>query len=78
LSEAYVAEKGWKPADLKVAVHGFGNAGATAAQLLYERGYTIVGLADSKGAVMSNRGLDPMKFQEVKNQNKSIKEMYCS
>lgn len=75
--EAYVAEKDWKPADLRVAVHGFGNAGATAAQLLYERGYKIVGLADSKGAVMSNRGLDPMKFQEVKNQNKSIKEMYC-
>lgn len=75
--EAYVAEKGWSPADLKVAVHGFGNAGATAAQLLHERGYKIVGLADSKGAVMSNRGLDPMRFQEVKNQNKSIKEMYC-
>lgn len=75
--EAYVAEKGWLPSDLRVAVHGFGNAGATAAQLLYERGYKIVGLADSKGAVMSMRGLDPMKFQEVKNQNKSIKEMYC-
>ncbi len=75
--EAYVAEKGWKPADLRVAVHGFGNAGATAAILLHERGYKIVGLADSKGAVMSAQGVDPKKFQEVKNQNKSIKEMYC-
>jgi glutamate dehydrogenase (NADP+) len=75
--EAYVAEKGWKPSDLKVAVHGFGNAGATAAELLHERGYKIVGLADSKGAVMSAKGLDPQKFQEIKNQNKSIKEMYC-
>ena len=60
-----------------MAVHGFGNAGATAALLLNERGYNIVGLADSKGAVMSTKGLDPQKFQEVKNQNKSIKEMYC-
>jgi glutamate dehydrogenase (NADP+) len=75
--EAYVAEHGWKTADLRVAVHGFGNAGATAAILLQERGYKIVGLADSKGAVMSQKGLDPVKFQEVKNQNKSIKEMYC-
>ncbi len=75
--EAYVAEKGWKPADLKVAIHGFGNAGATAAELLHERGYRIVGLADSKGAVMSAKGLDPKVFQEVKNQKKSIKEMYC-
>lgn len=75
--EAYVAEKGWDPKTLRVAVHGFGNAGATAAQLLYERGYKIVGIADSKGAVMSAKGLDPLQFQEIKNQNKSIKEMYC-
>lgn len=75
--EAYVAEKGWKPSDLKVAVHGFGNAGATAAELLYERGYKIVGLADSKGAVMSARGLNPNIFAKIKEQNKSIKEMYC-
>jgi len=75
--EAYVAERGWNPKDLRVAVHGFGNAGATAAMLLHDRGYKIVGLADSKGAVMSAKGLDPNVFQEVKNQNKSIKEMYC-
>lgn len=75
--EAYVAEKGWDPKTLRVAVHGFGNAGATAAQLLYDRGYKIVGIADSKGAVMCAQGLNPIKFQEIKNQNKSIKEMYC-
>lgn len=75
--EAYVAERGMKPSDLTVAVHGFGNAGATAAILLHERGYKIVGLADSKGAVMSAKGLNPKVFQEVKRQNKSIKEMYC-
>lgn len=76
--EAYVAEKGWNPADLKVAVHGFGNAGATAAELLHARGYKIVGLADSKGAVMSGKGLDPNVFQKVKQENKSVKEMYCN
>jgi glutamate dehydrogenase (NADP+) len=76
--EAYVAEKGWKASDLKVAVHGFGNAGATAAELLHARGYKIVGLADSKGAVMSGKGLDPNVFQKVKQENKSVKEMYCN
>ncbi len=75
--EAYVSEHGLDSKNLRVAIHGFGNAGATAATLLYERGYKIVGLSDSKGAVMSARGLDPMKFQEVKNQNKSLRDMYC-
>ena len=75
--EAYVAERGWKPNDLRVAIHGFGNAGATAALLLQDRGYKVVGLADSQGAVMSMKGLDPKVFQAVKSQNKSIKELYC-
>ena len=60
--EAYVAEKGMKPSDLRVAVHGFGNAGSTAASILYDRGYKIVGLADSKGSVMSAKGLNPAEF----------------
>lgn len=75
--EAYVAEKGAKPSDLRVAVHGFGNAGATAASILYDRGYKIVGLADSKGSVMSAKGLNPAEFVQIKHKNHSLHEMYC-
>lgn len=75
--EAYVAEKGLKPSDLRIAVHGFGNAGSTAASILYDRGYRIVGLADSKGSVMSMKGLNPAEFIQIKNQRRSLHDMYC-
>jgi len=76
--ETYVAEKGARPSDLRVAVHGFGNAGSTIASILYDRGYRIVGLADSKGSVMSAKGLNPAEFVQIKNKNNSLHEMYCS
>lgn len=70
--EAYLAEKGMAKEDLKVAVHGFGNAGATAAQLLYQRGFRIVGIADSKTAIMSDDGVDPQHFHEAKERGESL------
>jgi len=76
--EAYVAEKGAVPSDLRVAIHGFGNAGSTAASILYDRGYKIVGLADSKGSVMSAKGLNPAEFIHIKNKKNSLSAMYCS
>ncbi|TAJ14777.1 Glu/Leu/Phe/Val dehydrogenase [Patescibacteria group bacterium] len=75
--EAYLAEKNIEGKGLKVSVHGFGNAGATAAQLLHERGFIIVGIADSKGSVMSEKGIDPNVFIHIKNQKQSIRDMYC-
>jgi glutamate dehydrogenase (NADP+) len=75
--EAYVAEHGLDPKGLRVAVHGFGNAGATAASILFDRGYRIVGIADSKGSVMSQKGLNPAEFIQIKNQNRALMDMYC-
>jgi len=75
--EAYVNEHGLDPKGLRVAVHGFGNAGATAASILFDRGYRIVGIADSKGSVMSQRGLNPAEFVQIKNQNRALMDMYC-
>ncbi|HEY4473900.1 MAG TPA: Glu/Leu/Phe/Val dehydrogenase [Candidatus Paceibacterota bacterium] len=74
---AFVKEKKWNPKSLRVAIHGFGNAGATMATFLYERGYRIVGLADSKGSVMSQKGLDPAVFNRIKNEHKSLRDAYC-
>lgn len=76
--EAYLKEKNIPSKGLRVAIHGFGNAGATMAQLLYERGFIIVGIADSKGAVMSDKGLDPNVFARVKNEKQSLRDVYCT
>ena len=42
----------------RVAVQGFGNAGMFAAELMAERGYTIVAVSDSSGGVANPKGLD--------------------
>lgn len=42
----------------RVAVQGFGNVGATAAQLFAAAGAKIVAIQDSKGTVVSGRGID--------------------
>jgi glutamate dehydrogenase (NADP+) len=70
--EAYLAERGIDQDDRTVAVHGFGNAGATVAQLLYDRGFKIVGIADSKNALMSDEGLDPHVFHAAKERGESL------
>ncbi len=42
----------------RVAIQGFGNAGMYAAQLMAERGYTVVAVSDSSGGVANEKGLD--------------------
>jgi glutamate dehydrogenase/leucine dehydrogenase len=42
----------------KVAIQGFGNAGANAAILWSKAGHTIVAVSDSKGGIYSPEGLD--------------------
>lgn len=70
--EAYLKERNQDHNDMKVAIHGFGNAGATAALLLYDRGFKIVGIADSKTALMSDEGLDPHVFHKAKERGESL------
>src|SRR5438105_4442493 len=42
----------------RVAIQGFGNAGAIAAQLLSEDGASIVAVSDSQGGIYNAKGLD--------------------
>jgi glutamate dehydrogenase (NAD(P)+) len=42
----------------RVIVQGFGNVGSNAAKLLYQKGYTIVGITEYDGAVYNEDGLD--------------------
>jgi len=57
LAEA-LDEQGKSFNDITVAVQGFGNVGSNAARLIAERGAKIVAVADRKGGVCKEEGLD--------------------
>ncbi len=44
--------------NLRVAVQGFGNAGATMANILAKNGYAVVAVSDSKGGIYNSEGLN--------------------
>jgi len=60
-----------------VAVQGFGNAGATAAKLLHDAGYTVVAVSDSQGTLYNPQGIDPIAVEKAKNEHKSVTGLYC-
>jgi len=70
--DEYVKEIGRNASDMRVAIQGFGNAGATAAYLLHAMGYKIVALSDSKGTIAKEEGLDPHVTDEAKRNGDSV------
>lgn len=76
--DLWAERQGKAPNDLRVAVQGFGNAGYHFARLAHERGYHIVALSDSKGAIHSADGLDPVPIWRHKHETRELKGMvYC-
>lgn len=65
------------PTELRVAVQGFGNAGATMAIFLHQAGYTVVAVSDSQGGIYCPDGLDPMRIQKYKKKTGSVTGEYC-
>lgn len=63
--------------DLRVAVQGFGNAGAEIAMLLHNAGATIVALSDSHGGIVSREGLDPIRIKKYKDKTGAVRGEYC-
>lgn len=61
-----------KPEETTVAVQGFGNAAYHFARLARERGYKIVALSDSSGAIYSADGLDVDAAKQDKNKHGSL------
>jgi glutamate dehydrogenase (NAD(P)+) len=56
----------------RVAVQGYGNAGATAARLFHEAGAQIVAVSDSRGGISNDNGLDPNQVLAHKNKTGSV------
>ncbi len=65
------------PQDLRVAIQGFGNAGANMAHFLHSAGYTIVAVSDSQGGIYSPEGLDPVRIEKYKSKTGSVLGEYC-
>ena len=63
-----------KPEDTKVTVQGFGNAGMNIAKILYEKGYKIIAVSDSKSGIYDESGLDIERVVQHKSDTKSLKD----
>ncbi|MCD4704878.1 Glu/Leu/Phe/Val dehydrogenase [bacterium] len=58
--------------DIKIAIQGFGNAGAVFAKLVKEAGYQVVAVSDSKGGIFDNDGLDIAAIESHKKETGSV------
>ena len=65
------------PQATTVAVQGFGNAGSVIARQLFDAGYKIVAVSDSRGGVYSPQGLDIPSIQQFKASTRSVQAVYC-
>ena len=60
-----------------VAIQGFGNAGAILAELLFNAGFRVVAVSDSKGAIHAEAGLDIPSVRQYKEGTRTLKAAYC-
>jgi glutamate dehydrogenase (NAD(P)+) len=56
----------------RVVIQGFGNVGSSAARLLMEHGYKIVGIAEFDGGLANPNGIDIHQLIEYKRRNDTI------
>ncbi|HEU4389843.1 MAG TPA: Glu/Leu/Phe/Val dehydrogenase [Blastocatellia bacterium] len=56
----------------RVAIQGAGNVGGTAARLMHEVGYKVIGLGDITGALYNPAGLDIPAVLEYLSENKTV------
>ena len=57
---------------LTAAVQGFGNVGYNIAKFLYEQGFTVVAVSDSKGGIYNKEGLHPEAVLAAKKKTGSL------
>lgn len=59
-----------------VAVQGFGNVGSVVAELLYQAGYKVLAISDSKGGIYAKSGLDIPSIRQYKKANCDFTAVY--
>ncbi len=60
------------PRRTTVAIQGFGNVGAFAAEIFHKAGYVIVAVSDSRGGVVNMKGLDVAALWKHKEKTGSV------
>ncbi len=75
--QAMMEKYGKSPAEMTVAVQGFGNAGSAIARNLFEAGYKVVAVSDSKGGIYNSGGLHIPDIQQFKRTHHTMKAVYC-
>ena len=65
-----------EPKNTTIAIQGFGNAAAPLAQMLYEAGYKVVAVSDSRGAIYCKTGLDIPSIIKFKEDASNMKAIY--
>ena len=65
------------PSDMRVAIQGFGNAGAHMAKFLHNAGYIVVAVSDSQGGIYSPEGIDPVRIAKYKEKTGAVTGEYC-
>lgn len=63
---------GWKLAEQRCVVQGFGNVGGVAAQELVDRGGTVIAVSDVSGGVFDPNGLDIPTMSQYARDNGSL------
>ena len=77
VTEFLRSKEGLAAEDIRVAVQGFGNAGYNVAKLLFDAGYRIIAISDSKGAIFDDAGLDVDVVKHFKDEHRSFDSDYC-
>ncbi len=72
--EAYLKTKNESLSKKRIAIQGYGNAGAVIARLLYEKGALIVAVSDSQGTAINEAGFNPAELDALKREKKSVLE----
>lgn len=70
--EDLVEHLSFEPGKTRIAIQGFGNAGAHFAHLAHQAGFIVIAVSDSRGAVYSDSGLDPMAVMRHKKEIGSV------
>ncbi len=56
--EKFLEKINKKPDELKISIQGFGNVGLNVAKMLHNKEYNIIAISDSKGGIISEKGID--------------------